>query len=61
MSSLVWPTMSSLFFGLVGLRSLGSVLLYVGLALSLAALAMYVRDGLGALRTTRKESPTPSS
>ena len=57
----VWPTMSSLFFGLLGLRTLGSVLLYVGLALSLAALAMYVRDGLDALRTARKESPTPSS
>jgi cardiolipin synthase len=57
----VWPTMSALFFGLVGLRTLGSVLLYVGLGLSLAALAMYVRDGLRALRATRKESPTPSS
>ena len=57
----VWPTMSALFFGLVGLWTLGSVLLYAGLALSLVALGMYVRDGLGALRTTRKESPTPSS
>lgn len=57
----VWPVMSALFFGLVGLRTLGSVLLYAGLALSLMALGMYVRDGLGALRTTRNESPTPSS
>jgi CDP-diacylglycerol--glycerol-3-phosphate 3-phosphatidyltransferase len=57
----VWPIMSALFFGLVGLRTLGSVLLYAGLALSVVALAMYVRDGLGTLRTGRKESPTPSS
>lgn len=57
----VWPVMSALFFGLVGLRTLGSVLLYAGLALSLMALGMYVRDGLAALRTTRNESPTPSS
>jgi CDP-diacylglycerol--glycerol-3-phosphate 3-phosphatidyltransferase len=57
----VWPTMSALFFGLVGLRTLGSVLLYIGLGLSLVALAMYVRDGLRRLQGPRKESPTPSS
>jgi cardiolipin synthase len=57
----VWPTMSALFFGLVGLRTLGTVLLYLGLGLSLVALATYVRDGLRRLQGTRKESPTPSS
>jgi cardiolipin synthase (CMP-forming) len=57
----VWPTMSALFFGLVGLRTPGSVLLYLGLGLSVVALAAYVRDGLRRLQGTRKESPTPSS
>lgn len=56
----VWPTMSSLFFGLVGLRSLGAVLLYVGLAISLVAVVMYARDGVAALRAGNR-SPTPSS
>jgi cardiolipin synthase len=56
----VWPTMSSLFFGLVGLRTLGAVLLYAGVVLSLVALAMYMRDGRRAL-ALRNRSPTPSS
>jgi CDP-diacylglycerol--glycerol-3-phosphate 3-phosphatidyltransferase len=54
----VWPTMSSIFFGLVGLLGLAEVLLYVGLALSLLATAMYARDGAAQLRKT---APTPSS
>jgi cardiolipin synthase (CMP-forming) len=57
----VWPTMSALFFALVDLLTLAEVLLYVGLALSLAALALYVRDGVAALGASRKESPRPSS
>ena len=57
----VWPTMSAVFFALVGLGTLAEVLLYVGLALSLLALAMYLRDGLRALRAPRKDFPTPSS
>jgi cardiolipin synthase len=40
----VWPTMSAIFFGLVGLRTSGAVLLYVGIALSLLATAIYARD-----------------
>ena len=54
----VWPTMSALAFALIGLHVLSEVLLYVGLALGLAALAMYYRDGMAALRNAR---PTPSS
>ncbi|HMJ36930.1 MAG TPA: CDP-alcohol phosphatidyltransferase family protein [Baekduia sp.] len=51
----VWPTMSAFFFAMVGLSTLAHVLLYVGLALSLAAAAFYTRDALAATR------PAPSS
>jgi cardiolipin synthase (CMP-forming) len=54
----VWPTMSAIAFALIGLHVLSEVLLYVGLALGLAALAMYYREGMAALRKAR---PTPSS
>jgi cardiolipin synthase len=40
----VWPTMSALFFALVGLSTFAEVLLYIGLALSYAALVEYVRS-----------------
>jgi phosphatidylglycerophosphate synthase len=46
----VAPVMGSLFFAMAGLQTLGEVLLYVGLALALAATAMYVRDGIAQLR-----------
>jgi cardiolipin synthase len=55
----VWPTMSALFFALVGLLRLGEILLYIGLALSMVALAEYLRDGAAALRSARKETPAP--
>ncbi|MCD6726259.1 MAG: CDP-alcohol phosphatidyltransferase family protein [Solirubrobacteraceae bacterium] len=42
----VWPAMSAIFFGLVGLRGLGSVLLAVGVALLLIASVEYVRAAL---------------
>jgi CDP-diacylglycerol--glycerol-3-phosphate 3-phosphatidyltransferase len=54
----VWPVMSAIFFALTGVRTLGEVLLYAGLALSLLASALYVRRGLA---TLRKTAPTPSS
>jgi cardiolipin synthase len=38
----VWPTMSAVFFALVGLGRTAEILLYVGLALTLLATAMYV-------------------
>jgi cardiolipin synthase len=53
----VWPVMSAIFFGMVGLQTLGEVLLYIGLVLALWATALYVRDGIAA----RKTAPTPSS
>ena len=49
----VWPTMSAIFFGLVGLATLAEVLLYVGLALAWYALVLYVRDGITQLRASR--------
>jgi cardiolipin synthase len=45
----VWPTMSAIFFGLVGLKTLAAVLLYIGLVLSYYAVVLYVRDGLDQL------------
>jgi len=38
----VWPTMSAVFFALVDLLRAAEVLLYVGLALTMMATAMYV-------------------
>lgn len=46
----VAPTMSGIFFGLVALRTLGSVLLYIGLALAIFATVQYFRSGLAQLR-----------
>lgn len=57
----VFPTMSAVFFALVGLLGAAEVLLYVGLAFSLVALALYVRDGLRTRPASRKTAPTPSS
>jgi cardiolipin synthase len=46
----VWPTMSAIFFALVGLATLAAVLLYIGLALAWYAVVLYLRDGLADLR-----------
>jgi cardiolipin synthase len=46
----VWPIMSALFFALCGLKTLGTILLAIGLVLALIATAMYARDGLDELR-----------
>ena len=48
----VWPTMSAIFFALVGLATLAEVLLYIGLALAYYAVALYVRDARAQLRAT---------
>jgi cardiolipin synthase (CMP-forming) len=52
----VWPTMSAIFFALVGLATLAEVLLYVGLALAWYAVVLYVQDGLAQLRASRGET-----
>jgi cardiolipin synthase len=49
----VWPTMSALFFALVGLPTLAEVLLYVGLVLAYYAVVLYVRDARAQLRALR--------
>jgi hypothetical protein len=51
----VWPTMFSIFLAMVSVTWVAEALLYLGLALTLWATAIYVRDGLRAL------SATPSS
>jgi cardiolipin synthase (CMP-forming) len=40
----VWPTMSAIFFALVGLTTLAEVLLYIGLVLAYYAVVLYVTD-----------------
>jgi phosphatidylglycerophosphate synthase len=44
------PVMGSLFFAMLGLRKLGQLLLYIGLALALLASARYVRAGMAQLQ-----------
>jgi len=53
----VAPVMGSFFFAMIGLEAAGEAMLYVGLALALAATALYARDGLRALRS----APPPAS
>ena len=46
----VWPTMFSLFLAMVSVTWVAEALLYIGLAMTLAATVLYVRDGVHALR-----------
>jgi cardiolipin synthase len=39
----VWPTMAAIFFALCGVGLLADVVLYVGLAMTLAATARYAQ------------------
>jgi cardiolipin synthase (CMP-forming) len=48
----VAPVMGAFFFAMVGLRSVGEVLLYTGLALALVATGMYLRSGARQLHGT---------
>jgi len=52
----VAPTMSGIFFGLVALRTLGAVLLYLGLALAIFATVQYFRSGIAQLRAAADEN-----
>jgi cardiolipin synthase len=47
----VWPTMFSLFLAMVSVTWVAEALLYIGLAMTLAATAKYVQDGYPRLRT----------
>lgn len=57
----VAPTMSGLFFALVGLRTLGAVLLYLGLALAIFATVQYFRSGTAQLRGAGDDSSHAAS
>jgi cardiolipin synthase len=46
----VWPTMSAIFFAMVGLETVAHVLFYIGLALSLMAAVVYTRDAVTATK-----------
>lgn len=46
----VWPVMSAIFFALCGLKTLGTVLLVLGLVLAIAATVQYGRDAVRELR-----------
>jgi CDP-diacylglycerol--glycerol-3-phosphate 3-phosphatidyltransferase len=46
----VWPTMTALALALIWDSWVPEVLLYIGLAMTLAATALYLQDGLRALR-----------
>jgi phosphatidylglycerophosphate synthase len=49
----VAPVMGAFFFVMAGVHGLGVALLYAGLALALAASALYLRSGLRQLRAPR--------
>jgi cardiolipin synthase len=49
----VAPTMGAPFFAMAGLHWLAVVMLYVGLALTLSATVLYVRNGLREARKLR--------
>ena len=46
----VWPTMFSMFLAMVSVTWVAEALLYLGLAMTLAATVQYIRDGVHALR-----------
>ena len=50
----VAPTMGAPFFAMAGVHWLAVIMLYVGLALSLTATALYIRRGLGEARHAPK-------
>ena len=51
----VWPAMAAPFFAMVELGTFARIMLFVGLVLTWAATALYVRDGVRSLRY----SPAP--
>jgi cardiolipin synthase len=54
----VWPVMSAMALSFMVETWVTDVLLYIGLAMTLAATVMYVQDGL---RHLRRQDPGPSS
>jgi cardiolipin synthase len=52
----VWPTMFSIFLAMVSTTWVAEALLYLGLAMTLWATALYIRDGLTVLRQQSAQS-----
>jgi cardiolipin synthase len=52
----VWPTMFSMFLAMVSVTWVADALLYLGLVMTLGATALYVRDGLTALRERNSQA-----
>jgi len=48
----VFPVMSAIFFGLVGLEDLAAILLYIGIALTLWATVLYARTAVRQLSSS---------
>jgi cardiolipin synthase len=57
----VLPTMSAIFFGLCGLRTFASILLYIGLAMALWATVLYFRDARAQIAAAAGDRAGPSS
>ena len=57
----VWPTMFSIFLAMVSVTWVAEALLYLGLAMTLGATVLYVREGLRALRAPRSQSQPPAA
>jgi CDP-diacylglycerol--glycerol-3-phosphate 3-phosphatidyltransferase len=57
----VAPTMGAPFFAMLGLHTLALAMLYLGMALSLSATALYVRSGAMQLRAKRAPTGKASS
>ncbi|HEY2768995.1 MAG TPA: CDP-alcohol phosphatidyltransferase family protein [Solirubrobacteraceae bacterium] len=57
----VAPTMGAPFFAMAGVHWLALILLYVGIALSLTATVLYVRDGVRQLRARQADNGKASS
>jgi hypothetical protein len=57
----VWPTMFSIFLAMVSVTWVADALLYLGLAMTLGATVLYVRDGFTALRERSAQSPPPAA
>lgn len=55
----VWPTMFSLFLAMVSTTWVAEALLYLGLAMTLGATALYVQEGFRALREQNERSEAP--
>jgi cardiolipin synthase (CMP-forming) len=56
----VWPTMSALFFAMVTSDPWPEYLLYLGVAMTLGATAIYFRDGIAELRARHASRPSTS-